>query len=129
MKAIYATTDEIDVDYAIKELLDQIREQLPLQKNTVGILFYDYEMEGAELCEQLCSTLNIDIFGCSTIGTVSSEYGYQDMVASLTLLTADDCEFQIGIAQELTDKNVVNKICKSYTDIKNKTKLNPALIY
>ncbi len=49
MKSIYATTDEIDLDCAVRELLGKIEAQAPLRKNTVGILFYDYEMEGAEL--------------------------------------------------------------------------------
>lgn len=129
MKSIYATTDEIDLDCAVRELLGKIEAQAPLLKNTVGILFYDYEMEGAELCGRLQAALHVDILGCSTIGTLSNESGYLDMAAALTLLTADDCEFHADITQGLTDQNFVNSIYGSYRNAKDKATRKPALIY
>lgn len=129
MRSIYATTDEYDVELAAREMVAVIKPQLPLSKHTVGILYYDYEMEGVALCSQLQESLGIDILGCSTIATVDNQTGYQDMVATLTILSADDCEFHVGVTEVLNDEDAVEKIHDTFVQTRKKTELLTELVF
>ncbi|MEA5004053.1 MAG: FIST N-terminal domain-containing protein [Christensenella sp.] len=107
----------------------EVNAHLPLCKNTVGILYYDYEMEGAALCGYLRSALGVDIIACSTIATVNNKDGYRDMVATLTLLTADDCEFHLGVTRALNDENVLDSLQETFTNTKKNAKMDIGLMY
>ena len=129
MKSAIAMTEEIDMRDAADELIAGIKGQIELEKNSCGLLYYDYEMNGDELCRYLCEDLGIDILGCSTIATLDNKNGYRDMSAMLTVLTADDCDFHVGITDTLSNENAKENINRTFAEARAKAAADPKLAF
>lgn len=130
MRSIIAHTAEIDdVKKAAGELMDHLQSGLPLQKNSCGILYYDYEMNGDELAGELSRRLGIDIIGCSSVATVDGRDGYLEMSALLTVLTADDCEFSVAVTQPLTEEGAGETLVQAYRGARQKIGQDPKLLF
>jgi hypothetical protein len=96
VKSAVATTFELDdVNGAAQELTDSIKEQIELQKNSVGILLCDADADGAGVSAQLNRLLNIPVAGMTSLATFSTE-GYHEGAIVLTVLTADDARFTMA---------------------------------
>jgi hypothetical protein len=103
VKSAVATTLELDdVDGAAQELADSIREQLELQKNSVGILLCDADADGAGISTQLNHLLNIPVAGMTSLATFSTE-GYHEGAIVLTVLTANDVRFTLAASAPFDD--------------------------
>lgn len=129
MRSAFAITEEIDMQDAANELIASIKAKLEFGKNACGLLYYDYEMDGNTLSAYLHAELGINILGCSTIATLDNENGYKDMSALLTVLTADDCEFHVGISEALTNENAKQKINETFVKTQEKTRVKPQLAF
>ncbi len=100
MISYQAYTEEIDdIEVAVSELKTQLADK-KLLKNTVGILFVDYDTDCHKLAKMLKDAFPFPCFGVTNIATLCTD-GYHDSVISMTVLTADDCEFSIEYTDEL----------------------------
>lgn len=129
MKSAFAITEEIDMREAADEIISSVRQQITPGKNSCGLLYYDYEMDGALLCRYLREEFNMDILGCSTIATLDNHSGYRDMSAMFTLFTADDCDFHMGVTDALTNENAKEKITETFAETRRRAGGEPKLAF
>ena len=107
MRSIVAVTNEMDdAEKAVADLLRQIEEKGPLNKNSLGMFFCDVEADHEKFAAMLQERLPFDVFGCTTIATFDTKNGAQIMSVVLVILTADDAEFSSALTGVLTADNL-----------------------
>ena len=116
MKSTTAMTREMDdMKKTAEELASQVQETLPLKTGSCGILFCDSEMDHAQLVAELKDRLpETVIVGCTSVANIDGKKGFQDMVASLTVLTADDVRFSFSLSDPITADDVTEKVEEAY---------------
>lgn len=119
MHSISVYTDEIDdLEAAAKDLADKIKNGLVLCKNTCAIMFCDIEADEQEFISEFKKYYDFPILGATSVAMLSSDNGYADIGISLLVLTADDCEFNVGITDEINIDNAEECIKKEYDRLK-----------
>ncbi|MDR2528544.1 MAG: FIST C-terminal domain-containing protein [Synergistaceae bacterium] len=114
MKSAVAVTYELDdAAEAARELAGSIIENLELEKNSVGILLCDADMDGASVTGNLRERLGVDIVGMTTLAALDSG-GRREGAAVLTVLTAGDCAFLAAVSEPLGDDDHAEKIAGAY---------------
>jgi hypothetical protein len=129
MKSAVAITLEIDdLEFAVKELVPQIREKCTFSRHSIGIVHCDADMDVARLGGLLNKELGIDIVGVTTSAVIERNSGYTDMGILLCVLTADDVNFSVGCAADLSVDGFWDAISGSYKQVRSKTEEDPKLI-
>jgi hypothetical protein len=101
IKAIVAHTIETtDIDYAIDELNTQIDARGPLLRNTIGLIFCNYEFIESGLVRELCARLPFTTLGCSSQVFAVPNAG-EELMLVVVALTSDDVEFYAGVSGPL----------------------------
>ena len=119
MKSLQAFTEEIDfLDDAAEELSSQI-DRNQLLKNTCSFIFCGHEVNVDELTENLKNKFDFPFFGCTGIGMLSSN-GFSQETITMLVLTADDCEFELGMTDEINTPDDLYKIKDKYNEISSK---------
>lgn len=112
MISYQAFTNEIDeLDVAVEELVSQLNGK-KLLKNTVAIVFADYDADCDELSRRLDERLEFPFIGSTVIGTLNTE-GFKETGITVLVLTADDCDFSVEFTEKLTHIGD-NKLIESY---------------
>lgn len=125
-----AITEEIDdVQIAAEELTEGVLSQIALQKNSCGILYHDYETDGAALSGLLHEKLGIDVIGCSALAVLEGCGGYHDMVALLTVLSADDVAFSVAMSEPMSRENALENATAAYEAAAATLPSAPGLIF
>ncbi|MBO4396301.1 MAG: FIST C-terminal domain-containing protein [Eubacterium sp.] len=118
MDSVVLYTEEIDeLDEAAEELFGQA-ESFSLKKNTLAILFTVDDTDYHELYEQLHKKWDFPIIGATAMTMLLDEQGSRNDGISVLLLTADDCEFSVGMTGELNTENYREEIGKKYDELK-----------
>lgn len=118
MRSIVAYTEEIDdLDEACEELFEQA-QGFALARSTMAILFTEEDTDYPELYARLSKKWKFPIMGCTAMAMLSGEQGYCRGGISVLILTADDCEFSVGITEELTGTNYEEAIKSLYKKLK-----------
>ncbi|MCL2791416.1 MAG: FIST C-terminal domain-containing protein [Desulfobulbus sp.] len=114
MRSAIAISHEVDdVAQAAQELASSIREQLALQKHSLGLIFCDADTDGSALTGELHALLDMEIAGMTTLAALSSQ-GRQETAIVLTVLTADDCLFSPGVSATLCADDFEDRIVRAY---------------
>lgn len=114
MKSIVLYTDEIDeLTEAAEDLFSQA-EGFVFEKNSLGIIFADEELEYQELYGYLSEKWKFPIIGTTALATLVGKSGRNESGISMMLLTADDCTFAADITTDLTSENYREKIKETY---------------
>ena len=130
MKSYVSVSKQIDYPIlAAEELLNDIKAHLPLKKNTVGILFCYSDMDIPELVAELKAKAGFEIIGCTGIANMDEEEGFHAMAVTLTVLTADDCEFALAASEPITPANVNTEIKNTYNKAVAKLSAKPELLF
>ncbi|MDD6036560.1 MAG: FIST N-terminal domain-containing protein [Lachnospiraceae bacterium] len=118
MKSITLFTEEID-DYedAAAELKEQL-EGFELCKNTIGILYINADNDIAEMMNCFTEAFDFPLVGSTALAQLNSSTGYCDAGITMIVLTADDCQFDIGMAEGLTCENYEEQITAEYQRVK-----------
>jgi hypothetical protein len=95
------TMEPNDVDYAVKEILTQLKDDL--LANSIGLLFCNFEFLESGLVRKLCDRLPFNVAGCVSQGFAVKDAG-DDFMLALMVLSSDDVEFVSGISESLTDR-------------------------
>lgn len=124
MKSAIAITYELDdISAATTELVAQIREKLVLDKQSIGILYGQPDMEIGELSANLSEELGFSIVGGTTgCGGLLSTEGYHDLAVILHVMTASDCLFSVSISPAL-DTDLKQGIVDTYKDALSKLQM------
>lgn len=119
MRSLVNTTLEIDdFETAAEVLLAGVGDEFKLEDNTLGVLICYSDMECEELALFIQEKVNFDVIGCTAIASMDHKSGFQEMSASFTVLTTDDCKFNIGISEPITIDNAQDQVKKTYNKIK-----------
>ncbi len=119
MNSLTIYTNEIDyLEEAASELFAQA-EGFVFQRNTIGILFAEDESDYDGLYELLSEKWDFPIIGCTAMAVLLGDRGYCGTGISVMLLTADDCDFSIGMTDELNSENFIEEISKTYRELKS----------
>ncbi len=119
MNSLTIYTNEIDyLEEAASELFAQA-EGFVFQRNTIGILFAEDESDYDGLYELLAEKWDFPIIGCTAMAVLLGDIGYCGTGISIMLLTADDCDFSIGMTDELNSENFIEKISETYRELKS----------
>jgi len=114
MRSAIAMSYEVDdAVHAARELADSIREQLVLQKHSLGLMFCDADTDGAVLTEQLHAMLGIEVAGMTTLAVLSPQ-GRHEAAIMLTVLTSADCLFSPGVSASLHADDFADRIAQAY---------------
>lgn len=103
MKSAIAISYELDdIELAAAELTAQIRQKLPLLKESIGILSAQPDMETCKLSKRLHELLGFSIVGGTTAAAAHlSHEGQLEFAVVLHVMTADDCLFSCSISDPL----------------------------
>lgn len=105
MDSIVLYTEEIDdLNEASKELFSQA-EGFTLKKNTLGILFAEEDADYPALHALLSDRWDFPIVGCTTLAMLLIKQGCTRTGISVLLFTADDCDFALGMTENLDKEN------------------------
>ena len=113
MKSATAITYELDnAINAAKQLAESISKQLVNEKNAVGILLCDADLDGAVVTGELKKQLGMEVAGMTTLATLDRD-GHHEAAAVLTVLTSDDCIFIPKASESLANRNFEQKITEA----------------
>ncbi len=114
MRTIVAYTAEIDdLDEAVEELFEQV-EGFPLAANTLAMLYTEEDTDYPALYARLSKKWSFPVMGCTAMAMLADEQGYCRGGISVMLLTADDCEFTVGISGEFKQENYREQVRSLY---------------
>ena len=103
MDSIVLYTEEIDnLREATEDLFAQA-ENFTLKKNTLGVLFAEEETDYPALYALLASRWKFPVIGCTTLAMLLAEQGVARTGISVLLLSADDCEFAVGMTADTVE--------------------------
>ena len=85
-----------DKEVALKELNAQIEKQVPLLKNTIGIVMCHPEFVFSGVMKYICQNLPFETVGATSAAqAVNGESG--EMIFTVFVITSDDNEFKCGV--------------------------------
>jgi hypothetical protein len=127
IKAIVAHTIETtDFNYAIGDLNAQMDNQGPFLRNTVGLIFCNYEFVESGMVHELCTRLPFTVLGCSSQMIAAPRAG-EELMLALMVLTSNDVEFYAGVSEPLgAGKECVPE--DLYRDLSAQGAVKPALM-
>ncbi len=106
-------THEIDdLEYAVSEL-KKASENFELLKNSCGIVMCSYETDVEELASRLVEVFDFPFIGCTGLGLLTSQ-GYEDECIVMTVMTADDCEFAVGLTGSIQSAEDLTTVTDTY---------------
>ncbi|MDR2741750.1 MAG: FIST C-terminal domain-containing protein [Treponema sp.] len=129
IKVISGVTEEIDdVEDAAAELREQIRPEVNLRSNSLGILHCPPDFFSGEVPQRLHGAFGFPVVGCaSPLGSVSGK-GFH-MGLSLTALTSDEAQFKTAAAGDITTENYQEAIGKLYTSLVEGRTDKPVMLF
>lgn len=105
IQAVIGISDDIDIDVAAEEVLEQCRRQLGACQPQAGMLFsscMDADFPGI-LSRILHEFPGLLLVGCTSDGEISSATGFSEDSLALLLLSSDTLEFATAIATNLSE--------------------------
>lgn len=114
MKSIVLYTEEIDEPSEAAEELFEQAEDFVFEKNSLGIIFADEELDYAEFYQCLSEKWSFPVIGTTALATLVGKQGCKESGISMMILTADDCTFAAGITTGLNPENYMEKLKDSY---------------
>ncbi len=128
MRSISLYTEEID---DLKEAADELfaqAEGFDLGRSTMAILFTEEDTDYPGLYAVLAEKWKFPIIGCTAMAMFTGREGYCSMGISVMLLTDDDCEFSVGMTEELNIDNHRELIKEKYEEVKSGLSSEPKLV-
>ena len=114
MDSLTLYTEEIDdLAEAAADLFEQA-SSFAFRKNTIAILFAEEDTDFPGLYALLSARWKFPVMGCTALSMLLGKEGYCDIGISVMLLTADDCEFSVGMTDELNMDNYREAVSATY---------------
>ena len=97
-------TEELDGEYAAKDVLDQCAEQLGGHEPKAGLLLASADLDADEFLEVVMAAHpDIALIGCTTLGAISSLTEYVEESTTLTLFASDEIDFTAGLGSGVSN--------------------------
>ena len=127
MDSIVAYTEEIDdMDQAASEIFEQVKN-FTFHRQTIGIVFVDEETDYSGLYRKLSEKWKFPIVGCTAMAMLVTD-GFRNLGISVMLLSADDCDFAVGITDDFYIDNYKEALEHTYRETLAKLPDKPKLI-
>ena len=112
-----ALTKEIDdPQAAAEEILEQLKPEETMLKNTIGIIYFYHEFAKMDIWQPFVSAMPFELAGCvSSYTGTNGQHG--DAAVSVTMITSDDAWFVVRTIDGLEEKqrrqiySEVNNLC------------------
>jgi hypothetical protein len=129
IKVLTAYTEEIDdVEAAVSSLLEQLKPEKNLLKNSAALVHCYYEFIESGVLEALDKKLRFPIIGTTTIALgLSGTIG--DMGLSLTVLTGDDIRFSSGVGDPVGSGEIAQSVTDLYKKVTAGFDEKPSLVF
>jgi hypothetical protein len=129
INVLTAYTEEIDdVDAAVSSLLEQIKPDENLLRNSAALVHCYHEFIESGVLEALDKRLGFPIVGTTTIALgLSGSIG--DMGLSLTVLTSDDIRFSAGAGDPVGSGEIAESVTGLYKKVTAGFDEKPSLVF
>jgi hypothetical protein len=129
IKMLTAYTEEIDdVEAAVSGLIEQIKPEKNLLKNSAALVHCYHEFIEAGVLEALDKKLGFPVLGTTTIA-LALPGSIGDMGLSLTVLTSDDIRFSSGISDPVSSGEIEKSVTDLYKKVTAGFEEKPALVF
>ncbi len=110
MDSIVLYTEEIDDLREAAEDLCAQAGKISLKKNTLALLFAEEDCDYPALYRLLSARWSFPVMGGTSLAMLLAEQGCCRTGISVLLLTAEDCDFAVGMTGELNNRNCRGEI-------------------
>lgn len=132
MKTYQLFSDEIDnLGQAVRQMqkrLDELTEKEPLAANTCGIVFCDFDIDVSDLAGRLTRMFRFPVVGCSGGALLSGNEGYSEFSIVMIVMSADDCEFGIGMSERINSGEDLETLSGSYKSLREGMSSEPKVL-
>lgn len=121
LHSVVVSTDDIDTEDAIEELITQSLRQLAGAVPKAGLIYFGIETDTALVSERLLNLWpDLQLVGSSTWGEISPDHGFTEDGMVLCLLYGDDVAFSTAYfdAKSAPDAAQLEKLFTSPVDVK-----------
>lgn len=130
LKAVIASSDDIDLATALDDIIDQCHRQLAGATPQAGILLTS--CMNADFADILAKILQefpgLQLIGCTTDGEITSATGFIEDSLSLLLLSSDTVQFATAIATDLS-KNANQALKTAYLEARRQLRHQPTCAF
>lgn len=98
--SVIGVSDDIDVSEAVKNVVQQCKDQLKGKKPHVGVLFTSImEADFTEMLTEINRSFpGVQLIGCTTDGEIVPQLGFVEDAVALLLLSSEEVKFATAIA-------------------------------
>jgi hypothetical protein len=127
IKFLTAHTFEIeDPKAAEKEILEQLKPEQSLLKNSAGLVFCSLDFITSGVMERICKTLPFEVIGCTT-QSIAVPGASGGLMLAVGVLTSDDSRFTADLSEPL-DADIENRITGLYRRVSGALGSSPSQI-
>ncbi|MBO4903954.1 MAG: FIST C-terminal domain-containing protein [Lachnospiraceae bacterium] len=128
MRSTVLYTEEIDeMNVAAEEIFEQA-ESFNFGRSSLALIFTEEDVDYPELYRHLRTKWDFPMIGSTAMGTLLGKQGYCGGGISVMILSADDCTFSVGMAQDLDRKNYEGKITEAFQNATSSLDGDPKLV-
>jgi hypothetical protein len=121
-------TDELDGEFAAREILKQCADALYGQEPQAGLLLASHDLDFDEFLAVVTTVYpDMDLIGCTTMAPMSSVADYAEGSTTLTLFASDVLDFTAGLGTDVV-AGVKSATRQAVEEATRKTDKQPALL-
>jgi len=99
---VVGQTDELDGEFAAREILSQCADALGDQEPQAGLLLASHDLDFEEFLSVITTAYpGMDLIGCTTMAAMSSVADYVEGSTTLTLFASDVLDFSAGLGTDV----------------------------
>lgn len=123
-----AQTDEVDGEFAAKEIVSQCVDALGGLEPQAGLLLAAHDLDFEEFLSAVTGAFpDMDLIGCTTMAPMSSVDDYAEGSTTLTLFASDVLDFSAGLGSNVA-ADVKGAARQAVQEATSKTARDPALV-
>lgn len=104
IKAAQGQAEGIDTLKIVESVIIQCRQQLEGRLPQAGIVFAGADFDHQQILDEINRSFpGIELIGCTTVGELSSSYGFSDDSVSLMVFYSNDIEIRAGVGRRLSE--------------------------
>ncbi|MDR1058364.1 MAG: FIST C-terminal domain-containing protein [Treponema sp.] len=116
IKFLTAHTFEMeDPKAAEKEILEQLKPEQSLLKNSAGLVFCSLDFITSGVAERVCKALPFEVIGCTT-QSIAVPGASGELMLAAGVLTSDDSRFAAGLSEPL-DADIEDRLTGLYQSV------------
>lgn len=120
-------SDDIDIDFAVQQVLQTCRLELGNNHPDVGILYTScMDADFEHIAKTVVSAFpDVQLIGCTTDGEITASLGFSEDSIALLLISSDNLSFSSALARDIS-RDPENSIQTAFTDAREKLGCVPA---